>query len=415
MSGINVTITSTSPGVSIGGGTSVSVAVSGPSSPVSVGMVAGGSTSLPDITQLTAGTGITISTAANQFLISSYSTAQIATYAGTSKVTSVAGRTGTITLSAADVSGLSAVATSGSASDLTVGTLPASRLPAATTATLGAVQVGSGLAVANGVLSAIGFSSAPQSPTSNGTAGSLAYDASGYLYVCYATDTWGRVQTNSWLPFTRALLHGDGAAISDSSSFGLTCTTGGTGVAISTSQSKFGGSSLSFSGAGYVALASTPNLYIGDGDFCLEMWVRFNVTNVLLPFAQSLNTLGNASSSNWWFAYLGDAAQSSPQLFFGQHSTANGCGASWSPSANTWYHVAVTRHSGTVRLFIDGVLQSSSGGETVANVSFQGAGVAIGAITTPAYFNGYIDEFRLSVGTARYTATFTPASAAFTS
>ena len=43
-------------------------------------------------------------------------------------VLSVAGRTGAITLSASDISGLAAVATSGSASDLTTGTLPDARL-----------------------------------------------------------------------------------------------------------------------------------------------------------------------------------------------------------------------------------------------------------------------------------------------
>ena len=49
-------------------------------------------------------------------------------------VVSVAGRTGTVTISAADVSGLASVATSGSASDLTVGTLSASRLPSSSQA-----------------------------------------------------------------------------------------------------------------------------------------------------------------------------------------------------------------------------------------------------------------------------------------
>jgi hypothetical protein len=49
---------------------------------------------------------------------------------GIAPVTSVAGRTGTIVLTASDISsGLATVATSGSASDLSAGTLPAARLP----------------------------------------------------------------------------------------------------------------------------------------------------------------------------------------------------------------------------------------------------------------------------------------------
>jgi hypothetical protein len=48
-------------------------------------------------------------------------------------VTSVAGRTGAVTIAAADVSGLASIATSGSASDLGAGTVPIARIPTGTT------------------------------------------------------------------------------------------------------------------------------------------------------------------------------------------------------------------------------------------------------------------------------------------
>lgn len=38
---------------------------------------------------------------------------------------------------------------------------------------------------------------APATATSTGTAGQLAY-ASGYLYVCVATNTWKRTALSSW-------------------------------------------------------------------------------------------------------------------------------------------------------------------------------------------------------------------------
>lgn len=67
-------------------------------------------------------------------------------------VTSVAGRTGAITLAAADVSGLSAVATSNSYTDLSnKPTIPSAyTLPIATDSALGGVKVGSGLAIDGG-------------------------------------------------------------------------------------------------------------------------------------------------------------------------------------------------------------------------------------------------------------------------
>jgi hypothetical protein len=41
------------------------------------------------------------------------------------------------------------------------------------------------------------WTTVPASATATGTAGQLAY-ASGYLYVCVATNTWKRVALSSW-------------------------------------------------------------------------------------------------------------------------------------------------------------------------------------------------------------------------
>jgi len=58
------------------------------------------------------------------------------------------------TQAANTITGLATIATSGSASDLGIGTVPAARLPAATTSTAGAVIVGTGLSVSSGTVSA---------------------------------------------------------------------------------------------------------------------------------------------------------------------------------------------------------------------------------------------------------------------
>jgi hypothetical protein len=43
----------------------------------------------------------------------------------------------------------------------------------------------------------IEWADAPATSTSTGTAGQIAYDTN-YLYICIATDTWGRVALNDW-------------------------------------------------------------------------------------------------------------------------------------------------------------------------------------------------------------------------
>ena len=112
---INVVVSSTAAGVSVSGGTAVDITVGGGIGPAGFITAPGTATNAFGTFQLVSGDGVTITTNAGQFVIASYSTTQAASFA---PVQSVAGRTGTISLAAADVSGLAAVATSGSYTSL---------------------------------------------------------------------------------------------------------------------------------------------------------------------------------------------------------------------------------------------------------------------------------------------------------
>jgi hypothetical protein len=133
---INVVVSSTAAGVSVSGGTSVAITVAGPTAhSIAVGggigpagflINPGTATNAFGTFQLTAGDGITISTSAAQFQIASYGTAAVSSLA---PVQSVAGRSGAISLAVADVSGLAAVASSGSYTSLQ--NVPATFAPSA--------------------------------------------------------------------------------------------------------------------------------------------------------------------------------------------------------------------------------------------------------------------------------------------
>jgi YD repeat-containing protein len=84
-------------------------------------------------------------------------------------------------------------------------------------------------------------------------------------------------------------------------------------------------------------------------------------------------------------------------------------------AANTWYHVAVARQGSNLRMFINGVLVGTSTNTT--NSSSTGA-LFIGRLnsTYPENdWNGYIDDFRISKGVARYTTSFAPPGNGFAS
>ena len=90
-------------------------------------------------------------------------------------------------------------------------------------------------------------------------------------------------------------------------------------------------------------------------------------------------------------------------------------------SADTWYHVAVTRSGNTWRLFLNGTVEDTitnstdivDGGADGLIVGALAGGIAGGPYN---YMDGYIDDVRVTVGHARYTSNFTaPTSAHLTS
>ena len=83
-------------------------------------------------------------------------------------------------------------------------------------------------------------------------------------------------------------------------------------------------------------------------------------------------------------------------------------------SINTWYHIAVSRSSNTLRAFINGNQLTISTGSATNSVQYLQSGlpVLVGKYGNGFNFTGYIDDLRLTNGYARYTSNFTPPTSA---
>lgn len=183
----------------------------------------------------------------------------------------------------------------------------------------------------------------------------------------------------------------------DSSTYARTLTPT-SGAAISTAQSKFGGASGLFNGStDDVRAASATDLAFGTGDFTAEGWWRF--TNVP-GTTQYLWAQDSAAS------YL---AVNTTGLLFAWAGTGY-TARTWAPSTLTWYHIACSKSSSTVKLFVDGT-QVGTDITSVTGSSAQDRFV-IGAFPAGGWTDGYIDEFRLS-NVARYSGNFTPQTSEF--
>jgi YD repeat-containing protein len=214
--------------------------------------------------------------------------------------------------------------------------------------------------------------------------------------------------------YTKLMLHMDGTngstTFTDSSQSPKTITTYGN-AQISTAQSKFGGVSGYFDGSGdYLSVPDSSDWYFGTGDFTIDTWVRFNTLPTTGNQMYFINQR-NGSTSTQEF-YLTNSS-GTYYLVYGAYSSGSyiiSVSATVDVSIGTWYHVALTRSGTSFRLFLNGT-QVGSGATDSDAVPDSPSVFEIGRWSGGGmYFNGWLDEFRISKGIARWTGNFTPAS-----
>lgn len=200
----------------------------------------------------------------------------------------------------------------------------------------------------------------------------------------------------------KAMLHMDDASLSDSSDSANTVTLGGN-VAVSSTQSKFGGFSANFPGTeDYLQMASSADFAL-PGDITIDFCVYFSAfaspTEMYVWGTSDISNRFNVHTSGGGRldCWLGGTLGNSPNFAI---------------STGQWYHMAITRSGSTAYLFVDGTQRDT----WTASGSVAQAGITIGIYHDLTLFdlNGYIDEWRLVKGTAVWTANFTPPTSAYT-
>ena len=139
-------------------------------------------------------------------------------------------------------------------------------------------------------------------------------------------------------------------------------------------------------------------LVLGSGDFTVEGWFYFNsvTSGVLLDwrsdgagfdFYLSTGTLNLSTSGTYY------GGTSGITLVTGQ-----------------WYHIALTRSGTAWRIYVNGTSYANITNST----NFTATILRVGYGTGATYFNGYLQDLRLTPGYARYTgASYTVPTAAF--
>lgn len=168
---------------------------------------------------------------------------------------------------------------------------------------------------------------------------------------------------------------------------------------ISTTQSKYGGSSIYFDGIGdYLSISS--NDFSLAGDFTIEGWIY------PLSLSGIRTILHINAGSNQGFHLYADGTKL---------AVDNGVYADYSSQSffnlNAWHHIAVVKSGSLLRIFGNGVLLNTRPTQAYGSPN----GMQIGqfwAGTTTANFMGYLDSIRFS-NTARYSSGFDAATTTY--
>lgn len=203
--------------------------------------------------------------------------------------------------------------------------------------------------------------------------------------------------TDSYFDNVRLLLPMD-SDFNDVSSNSYVPTVNG-GAGIDPTEVKFGAGSGQFSGGNHISFAATPELAIGTQDFTLEMWINRN---------------GSATSKFYIFNMGAHNPHSSYALYIQDGYLRSDIYNNGLTSSNIdttpgqWHHIAVSRESGVMRLFVDGNLvgTNNNAGDSLGNYDIKVGGQVWGEYND--FVGGRIDDLRLTIGVARYTANFTP-------
>jgi len=153
----------------------------------------------------------------------------------------------------------------------------------------------------------------------------------------------------------------------------------------------------------YLTIPDSEDWDFGSGDFTIDFWVKWNsITNsCLIEQWDGDNRWWSLDYYNWGLRFQWTTDWTV--------DTKNGLYYTWAPGSTNWNHLAFVRNWSDMTMYINGFeVDNNILSNSIYNSNLD---VRIGTYyTNPAfwYFNGYIDELRISKWIARWTEGFTP-------
>jgi hypothetical protein len=159
--------------------------------------------------------------------------------------------------------------------------------------------------------------------------------------------------------------------------------------------------------AGYLSIPTSTDFDFGVSDWTVDFWANFLTVNNVI---NSLFCTGNGTKGIY-LRYTGSISVGNFELLLSNGITLVSHLIPYNIVATNWYHIAVVRQVRSYKLFVNGMLVGT------VSPSFRVVEGAYPFIIGSEYSNttayrmrGYMDEFRVSKGVARFGENFVPAT-----
>ena len=233
------------------------------------------------------------------------------------------------------------------------------------------------------------------------------YDFAGYisnLKFTNGTDLYGYGNTTIPIPTapltptanTSLLLLGTNTGIQDATGKNDIITVGS--AMTQSNTVKYGTGALYFDGStGAITTTTKPYFAFGTNNFTVEYWVypiSWSTGPTVIDFRGTPGTVG---FSDYY------STSGVPNIY--KEGTGTLLTSNTAVSVNTWTHIAYVRNSNTMTIYVNG---ANTGGVTdTTNWVAPSNNATFGAGKGPSlFFNGYLDDLRVTNGVARYTSNF---------
>jgi len=192
--------------------------------------------------------------------------------------------------------------------------------------------------------------------------------------------------------YTIALMHFDDPLLHDQSGMLWFKDASITGDPISTAQKKIGQSSLHLTGNQFIYSPYSDDFRINNDDFTIEAYIYLTNVSMEIFDAGGAWSVGISGGTKLRFSSQGNPTIDFPYNF----------------ALGTWYHVGIARFDDLLYGFVNGISIIPDGVTFSHNIDYPLDIAKIGPL-----YGGYIDEFRISKGIARWTENFRPPTAQY--